>query len=93
MGDPRCVATGENSNSYVQCSTGSGMTGLKPLERAMHLEPTLEGEASRDSTEDPDFLLLSRMFRTEVERGGAGGGTPSCGAPPPELPFIEGMED
>ena len=57
------------------------------------LIPTLgveEGEASRDSTEDPDFLL--RTFRTEVERGGAGGGIPSGGAPPPTLPLTEGID-
>ncbi len=46
------------------------------------------GEASRDSTEDPDFLL--RTLRTEVERGGARGGGPSIGTPPPIPPFTEG---
>ena len=45
--------------------------------------PTLAvdvGEASLESAEEPDFLLMT--FRTEVERGGAGGGV-SMTEPPP----------
>lgn len=51
-----------------------------------------EGEASLESTEEPDFLLM--MFLTEVERGGAGGGL-SVGwvtTPPVTFPFRE-VED
>ena len=49
------------------------------------------GDASLESTEEPDFLFM--IFLTEVERGGAGGGM----SPPsvwltPTFPFRAGRE-
>ena len=56
--------------------------------------PTLgveEGEASLESKEDPDFLL--RGFLTEVERGGARGGTSPPLPPPTTPPLRDGIDD